>query len=167
VRRLIEEKTVDRNILRDLDNTPSLSGDDARVRHLIVHKALVRAIISELEKVAELTAGFDDPTPDDKTEVSGLLTGQKSQTPGRNGNVPPEQNRFKPGQSGNPSGRPSLSLTKMLRDLLEANDRRYAKAVVRSWLHAACYSTNIHALRELLDRIEGPPHTNKDAQNHP
>ena len=43
----------------------------------------------------------------------------------------------------------------MLRDLLEENDGRYAKALVRSWLHAACYSTNIHALRELLDRIEG------------
>ena len=150
-RRVIEEKVVDRNLLEDLESDTSLSGTAAQSRRLIVHKALDRAIQSDLDKMASATQDITDPIED-----PGLVSGQKTTKPGRNGNVPPRGHRFKPGQSGNPSGRPSLSLTKMLRDLLEENDGRYAKALVRRWLHAACYSTNVHALSELLDRIEGP-----------
>ena len=132
VRRIIEHRVVDRKILKDLESEASLSGNDARPRGPIMHAAMDRAFESDLDKLASLTAEFGEPAQDEAAENPGLVSGQKPSKPGRNGNVPPKEHRFKPGQSGNPTGRPSLSLTKMLRDILEENDRRYAKALVRS-----------------------------------
>ena len=161
VRRVVEGKAVDHDLLKDLERERPMTGTEAYLRSLIVQKGLDRALQNELDKRVSATGDLGA-----ETEDPGLVSGQKSNKAGRNGNVPPVAGRFKPGQSGNPSGRPSLSLTKMLRDLLEENDGRYAKALVRSWLHAACYSTNVHALREVLSRIEGGanPEASKPAE---
>jgi Family of unknown function (DUF5681) len=70
--------------------------------------------------------------------------------------------RFRPGQSGNPGGRPkSRRLSDMLVDALEEDGpdgRSNAQAVVDRWLDLVLHgepSAAIAALRELLTRIEG------------
>lgn len=83
-----------------------------------------------------------------------LLTGVKQGGAGRGGTAPPKEHQFKPGQSGNPSGRPRQMLSKLLSELLAAEDQKYAKVVVKAWLQLACQG-NHTALKELLDRVDG------------
>lgn len=68
--------------------------------------------------------------------------------------------KFKPGQSGNPNGRPkgSLSLTTIIRQKLEEGDRaaRLAERLVK----IAESGEDRHALtaiEQILDRLEGKP----------
>jgi len=62
---------------------------------------------------------------------------------------------WKPGQSGNPGGRPrGSSLTKRLRQALDANDGKLAEVVVKVLLREAAKGKYQH-LREILDRVEG------------
>ena len=62
---------------------------------------------------------------------------------------------WKPGQSGNPGGRPKgSSLTKRLRQALDANDGRLAEVVVKVLLREAAKGKYQH-LREILDRVDG------------
>lgn len=64
---------------------------------------------------------------------------------------------FKPGQSGNPSGRPkgSVSITKHLIAALEAQDEQQAKMLAQAIIiHAA--KGNGAALKCVMDRIDGP-----------
>jgi hypothetical protein len=84
----------------------------------------------------------------------GLRAGENSSGVGRNGNVPPEAHRFKPGQSGNPGGRPKNLLTPLLHELLSENDQKYARVVVRAWVQLACRG-NQAALRTLVERMDG------------
>ncbi len=69
---------------------------------------------------------------------------------------------FKPGQSGNPSGRPKLTrLTDALRQQLaetmpNAPERTVAEVIARVLIKEAI-SGNVQAIRELADRTEGKP----------
>jgi Family of unknown function (DUF5681) len=68
---------------------------------------------------------------------------------------------FKPGQSGNPGGRPRKKpLTDMLIQFLEQVDpkdkkgRQFAQILIREWYQRAV-TTSDHLLIEMLNRIEG------------
>ena len=99
------------------------------------------------------------------SENPGLRTGEKqarndtqetAEKPGKNGNIPPPSGRFQPGQSGNPGGRPSASVTRLVRDLLSHNDAQLAKKVAQSWIDQACGGRQT-ALAEILKRADGIP----------
>jgi hypothetical protein len=69
--------------------------------------------------------------------------------PGRPENLTP----WKPGQSGNPGGRPkSKPITDKLLEVLE--DPKQLEVLVRVWLKSAQKGSVMH-LREILDRVEG------------
>jgi hypothetical protein len=80
--------------------------------------------------------------------------------------VPPEAHRFKPGQSGNPGGRPKdKPVTDALRRLIvrrvpnDAEHRTYAEVLAQALVHAALKGKT-EAAREVLDRVEGRlPHS--------
>jgi hypothetical protein len=71
-------------------------------------------------------------------------------------------NRFKKGETGNPSGRPKLTkLTEALREQLteempSAPERTVAEAIARALIREAL-SGNVQAAREIADRTEGKP----------
>jgi hypothetical protein len=66
---------------------------------------------------------------------------------------PSPDTRFRPGRSGNPSGRPrSRPLTDRLREILD--DPAEVDKVVRAWLDAAGTGDS-GAVRTLLERLEG------------
>lgn len=70
--------------------------------------------------------------------------------------------RFKPGQSGNPSGRPKNVLTKALRKKLnelesDAPGSRTRAEVLMDKLYSMAEGGNIDALKMCLDRMEGRP----------
>lgn len=76
-----------------------------------------------------------------------------------NRRLPPVETRFKPGVSGNPSGRPaSKPLTDALKRALSEPDaktrRTNLEEVVRT-LVALAKKGKVDAIREILDRIEG------------
>ena len=64
--------------------------------------------------------------------------------------------RFKPGQSGNPGGRPKglLNLTAMLRKELRARNNEKARELVKAAVEQAIDGKG-GALKEVLDRIDG------------
>jgi len=68
--------------------------------------------------------------------------------------------RWKPGQSGNPSGKPkgTLSLTNRLRKLLNEEDGRLADRLVQELISHATKGERqaIEAIRVVLDRVDGP-----------
>lgn len=72
---------------------------------------------------------------------------------------PNSATQFQPGQSGNPSGRPRTKpITDRLREALEVvgeDGRSMADAVVAHWLTMVA-DGEVPALREMLDRVEGP-----------
>jgi phage gp16-like protein len=66
-----------------------------------------------------------------------------------------KKHMWKPGQSGNPGGRPKgASLTNRLRKALDANDGQLAEVVVKVLLREAAKGKYQH-LREVLDRVDG------------
>jgi hypothetical protein len=71
-------------------------------------------------------------------------------------------NRFKKGETGNPSGRPKLTrLTEALREQLaetlpDAPERTIAEAIARALIREAV-GGNVQAAREIADRTEGKP----------
>lgn len=71
---------------------------------------------------------------------------------------PNPDTQFRPGQSGNPAGRPpTRQITDRLRAALEEigdDGRPLAEAVMRQWLTMVA-DGDVSALRELLDRVEG------------
>jgi hypothetical protein len=78
---------------------------------------------------------------------------------GRGGTVPPPEHRFKPGQSGNPGGRPkSKLLTQAYRELLEQVDPKERKTLAEILARKAVQQAlkgNLAALKEITDRTEG------------
>ena len=79
---------------------------------------------------------------------------------------PPKHTRWKPGQSGNPKGRPknTVYLSEMLREQLdqvpetidgEPNTRTWRDLICDSILRAAVMGSQPAITKELLDRIEG------------
>lgn len=79
---------------------------------------------------------------------------------------PPKDTRWKPGQSGNPNGRPknTVYLSEMLRDQLdhvpetidgEPNAQTWRDLICDSILRAAVKGNQPALTKELLDRIEG------------
>ncbi len=71
-------------------------------------------------------------------------------------------NRFKPGESGNPEGRPKLTLlSEALREQLAhvlpgVDDRTVAEHIARSMIREALKG-NVMAAKEIADRTEGKP----------
>ena len=64
--------------------------------------------------------------------------------------------RFKPGESGNPDGRPKgKTLTERVKDVLESNPDR-AAAIVEAGIRAA-EQGDFHFWKYLCDRMEGVP----------
>ena len=76
---------------------------------------------------------------------------------------PPVQTRFKPGQSGNPKGRPkSITLSeayrKMLAQVDEADAQKRTRAeILAEEMYVKAKSGDVSALREIADRVEGKP----------
>jgi hypothetical protein len=75
---------------------------------------------------------------------------------------PPVHSRFKPGQSGNPKGRPkSITLSEAYRRTLaevdEADEKKRTRAeVLAERMYSKARSGDVAALREIADRVEGP-----------
>ncbi len=74
---------------------------------------------------------------------------------GRGGTVPPPEHRFKPGQSGNPGGRPKTKLlTQAYRELLEQVDpkeqKTLAQQIARKVIDQALKG-NLAAVKEVAD----------------
>ena len=71
---------------------------------------------------------------------------------------PPKEHRWKPGQSGNPSGRPkgSISFDALLRRELAKNDKELATAMVKVMIREALKGRFPYT-KEILDRIDGKP----------
>jgi DNA-directed RNA polymerase specialized sigma54-like protein len=71
-------------------------------------------------------------------------------------------NRFKTGETGNPSGRPKLTrLTEALREQLaeampNAPERTIAEVIARALIREGL-GGNVQAIREIADRTEGKP----------
>jgi hypothetical protein len=76
-------------------------------------------------------------------------------------------NRFKPGASGNPEGRPKLTLlSEALREQLAevlpgVDEQTIAESIARSMIKQAL-SGNVKAAREIADRTEGKPKVSVD-----
>ena len=88
-------------------------------------------------------------------------TPQNRRKAGRSSPIPNgEAHRFKPGQSGNPGGRPKTgALTRACRDVLERRvpgekGRTYAEAIAERLAELALKGY-MPAMRELADRAEG------------
>jgi hypothetical protein len=102
----------------------------------------------------------DEPTEEDEeaqlAKIASETRLRASLRNGRSGGTPPAEHQFKKGVSGNPGGRPKSLLTPIVRQLLEAEDKRYAEIVARAWVQLACRGQPT-ALKQLLDRLDGPP----------
>ena len=80
----------------------------------------------------------------------------KSRPPGagKNGNVPPPEHRFKPGQSGNPAGRPmGTAVSDQIGKIL--SHPKAAERVARGIIEKAAEG-DATAFKALMDRFEGP-----------
>lgn len=70
--------------------------------------------------------------------------------------TPPVEYQFKPGQSGNPGGRPKgQSITAKLRAIVDADDGAVAIALAEAAKKAALEG-DFRFWKELCDRIDGP-----------
>ena len=74
-----------------------------------------------------------------------------------------EDTQFKPGESGNPTGRPpgSISLVAILKRQLEKIDPLYdkstAEALIEQYLQKAMEEGDGQAIRDMMDRTDGKP----------
>ena len=92
-----------------------------------------------------------------RARTESVVPGAPEAPPGGWGgkNPPPPHTRFKPGQSGNPSGRPQgTSLTARLRKALNADGGRLADEVVRKLVSEAKRGKFNH-VKEIFDRVDG------------
>ena len=63
---------------------------------------------------------------------------------------PPKEYQFKPGQIGNPAGRPKSAVSHLLK-----NDEKFSNKAVAQKLYDLALSGDMGAIREYLDRTEG------------
>ena len=96
--------------------------------------------------------------PDSRSRITTPENRRKTGA-GRGGTVPPPEHRFKPGQSGNPGGRPKTKLlTQAYRELLEQVDPKERKTLAEILARKAVQQAlkgNLAALKEITDRTEG------------
>jgi hypothetical protein len=94
-----------------------------------------------------------------------MASGEQTANKRRDGKFAPQNklgNRFKPGVSGNPEGRPKLTLlSEALREQLAqvlpgVDERTTAEHIARSMIREALRG-NVVAAREIADRTEGKP----------
>ena len=93
-----------------------------------------------------------------------------------NGQAPPVEHQWQPGQSGNPGGRPKgRTLTARLRELLQAQATdRFGKPIEgKTWLDVVAEalireaaSGEVKAVKELVDRTEGKARPAPDEDQH-
>lgn len=84
--------------------------------------------------------------------------------------LPPVEHQFKPGQSGNPKGRPkgAISLVAILREKLAeippgSEDRKtYADLFIQRALGIALNGGDVAMIRDILNRIDGLPQGSLD-----
>ena len=94
---------------------------------------------------------------EDLKKTNGKQTGKGKFAPGNK-----IGNRFKKGETGNPSGRPKLTrLTEALREQLaeampNAPERTIAETLARTLIREGI-GGNVQAIREIADRTEGKP----------
>ena len=70
--------------------------------------------------------------------------------------VPPAEYRWRPGESGNPKGRPkSKPITAAMRELLERNDGEAIRALAAVGLKKALSGKDFRFYKEYVDRIDG------------
>lgn len=79
----------------------------------------------------------------------------------RRGGTPPVEHQFKPGQSGNPGGRPKTKLiTQAYQEILERVDEMSGKTfaeIIAEVVVQEAKSKNLPAVKEITDRTEGKP----------
>ncbi len=86
------------------------------------------------------------------------ITGQKQ---GKSG--PPEEFRWKKGESGNPAGRPvgSVSITteikKKLQEIPEGQQKSYLELLINRILKQAVVDGNEQMIKQIWGYIDGPP----------
>ncbi len=78
---------------------------------------------------------------------------------------PPEENRFAPGQSGNPGGRPkgAVSIVAIIRRMLDeerddittGEKKKLAEIIADRLITKALNENNLRALQDIIDRIDG------------
>ncbi len=74
---------------------------------------------------------------------------------GKNGNVPPAQHQFKPGESGNPKGRPTgTSLTAIIKRVLAEKDGEGAERLIAVAVRQA-HKGDFRFWNALIERNEG------------
>ncbi|MHB8636595.1 MAG: DUF5681 domain-containing protein [Fimbriimonadaceae bacterium] len=144
-------KPPEKYILTDPPEEDDAPGEDYQPEE---RKWLMEVATGIVESEIAALAGPADPMVVSDVATNRLLAGEMQAKAGRGGNVPPAEHRFKPGQSGNPSGAPRRSLTTILRHYLDADQQQRSKLFVRAWYKLACQG-NRTALKEFLDRTEG------------
>ena len=98
------------------------------------------------------------PGDDAASSAENSVKKKKRRGPGNPDKIRPYQ--FKPGQSGNPSGRPRRPLTEAYKDLLDkkfpgdARGRTYAQVIAEGQAKAAI-AGRTEAAKEIADRAEG------------
>lgn len=71
---------------------------------------------------------------------------------------PPKASQFKPGESGNPGGRPKSVLPRIMRDLMERCDREALEAILADPKRKV---VELIAAADLLDALNARDHKNK------
>jgi len=95
-----------------------------------------------------------------ETIKSPDITGQKQ---GKSG--PPEEFRWKKGESGNPAGRPvgSVSITaeikKKLQEIPDGQQKSYLELLINRILKQAVVDGNEQMIKQIWNYIDGPPGT--------
>jgi len=77
----------------------------------------------------------------------------------------PKDTKFKPGQSGNPNGRPKGTghislltiLKKKLEEIPEGETLTYGELMIEKYVKETYASTDAISLRDMLDRTDGKP----------
>ncbi len=93
-----------------------------------------------------------------ETIKSPDITGQKQ---GKSG--PPEEFRWKKGESGNPAGRPvgSVSITaeikKKLQEIPDGQQKSYLELLINRILKQAVVDGNEQMIKQIWSYIDGPP----------
>jgi len=95
------------------------------------------------------------------TEIKKKLPNEQGDNKEKIGNKnPPKEFQWKPGQSGNPKGRPKFSLVSILKELLqevpEGKKEMKAKVLMREAIEKAMKGDTF-MLRDIINRIDGMP----------